>query len=232
MQLGTVNASYTRTFLSSSGSRRADNSVLQPVAGDWRDRLKARAAVPAEAEEQPQQSSSKPKAGSKAAEGKPDLAELGKGLPKGWRALWDPKQAQVYYGNARTKVGSCTGLLVWEIACVAGPLLHGAPAPMQQLSAQGGSGHRPAARSAIEQGPKDRGRAGCAQPKRLGSCPIEDMGMELWGCSLGAAAAQAGAVPDVPLRLRAGECMHLMCLSMRQHRNVAAASSVKLKQGT
>ena len=73
---------------------------LQPLAGDWRERVKARGASP----EDKAQPSSAPRPSSKARDGRPDLAELSRGLPGGWKALWDPKQQQVYFGNARTKV--------------------------------------------------------------------------------------------------------------------------------
>ena len=84
------------------------------MAGDWRERLKARAASPEEpagaGEPQSQPKSEGKKARSEAkklrSDEKPDLAELSKGLPEGWKALWDPKQQQAYFGNTRTKVSS------------------------------------------------------------------------------------------------------------------------------
>lgn len=35
---------------------------------------------------------------------KPDLDALSKALPPGWRAMWDKKTGDIYYGNPGTKV--------------------------------------------------------------------------------------------------------------------------------
>lgn len=50
--------------------------------------------------------SSAEKEASAGAGGKPDLEKLSKGLPKGWRAMWDKNSKEVYYGNTESKVGS------------------------------------------------------------------------------------------------------------------------------
>lgn len=78
---------------------------LQPLAGDWRERLKAGKAEAGS----PEQVTGKaaPAAAPAAApvsDGRPDLAALTRGLPKGWRAMWDKQSREVYYGNLGTKV--------------------------------------------------------------------------------------------------------------------------------
>ena len=77
----------------------------QPVAGDWRSKVKAAAkkAGASQPEKQPE-STAPPKDGS------PDLAALTTGLPAGWKAMWDPKSEDVYYGNPSTKVGATSGI--------------------------------------------------------------------------------------------------------------------------
>lgn len=39
-----------------------------------------------------------------AADGKPNLELLSKGLPAGWRAMWDKNSGDIYYGNVKTRV--------------------------------------------------------------------------------------------------------------------------------
>lgn len=39
-----------------------------------------------------------------AADGKPNLELLSKGLPAGWRAMWDKNSGDIYYGNLKTRV--------------------------------------------------------------------------------------------------------------------------------
>ena len=70
---------------------------VQPVHGDWRQRVKAKG------------SSKKGDGGSGAApqpSGPADLEALSVGLPKGWRAMRD--KGEVYYGNLDTKVRACS----------------------------------------------------------------------------------------------------------------------------
>lgn len=82
---------------------------LQPLAGDWRQRVKAahkreRASEPAAA------AAAKPTRAAAAAAASPggaapDLAALSAGLPPGWKAVLDKASGDVYYGNPVTKVG-------------------------------------------------------------------------------------------------------------------------------
>lgn len=39
-----------------------------------------------------------------AADGKPNLELLSKGLPAGWRAMWDKTSGDIYYGSLKTRV--------------------------------------------------------------------------------------------------------------------------------
>ena len=77
---------------------------MQPVAGDWRSKVKAAAkkAGAPQAEKQ-LESTAPPK------DGRPDLAALTAGLPAGWKAMWDKASKDVYYGNPSTKVGATPG---------------------------------------------------------------------------------------------------------------------------
>lgn len=73
---------------------------LQPLAMDWREKIKAAKGRPAEA----------PKAVTPKAEpvkyaSKPNLEALSVGLPSGWKALWDKQSREIFYGNPTTKVG-------------------------------------------------------------------------------------------------------------------------------
>ena len=82
---------------------------LQPLATDWREKIKAAKGRPADA----------PKAAAVRAEpkkytSKPDLEALSGGLPPGWKALWDKQSGEVYYGNPTTKVGKA-GPCDWAI---------------------------------------------------------------------------------------------------------------------
>ena len=97
---------------------------MQPVAGDWRSKVKAakKAAKNAGSDgdlapsepgadaPRKEKSSSSSSKKSAAANGKvskslrPDLEALATGLPKGWRPMWDKASSSVYYGNVATKV--------------------------------------------------------------------------------------------------------------------------------
>ena len=92
-------------------------SAVQPLAVDWRDKVKgsrkasqssASASIsPSPAAAQPSRTahaSSPDVAASVTADGKPDLDLLSKGLPKGWRAMWDKNTGDIYYGNLKTRV--------------------------------------------------------------------------------------------------------------------------------
>ena len=72
--------------------------ALQPLAMDWREKIKAAKGKPAEA---PQAATAKPEPVKYAS--KPDLEALSGGLPPGWKALWDKKSGEVFYGNPATK---------------------------------------------------------------------------------------------------------------------------------
>lgn len=50
------------------------------------------------------------------ADGKPDLDLLSKGLPAGWRAMWDKNTGDIYYGNLKTRVRICQA---WQAQPVA-----------------------------------------------------------------------------------------------------------------
>ena len=90
---------------------------MQPLAVDWREKLKAArkpsqnnasAALAASAASQPTGSASDIDAsdvvGNVTADGKPNLELLSKGLPAGWRAMWDKNSGDIYYGNLKTRV--------------------------------------------------------------------------------------------------------------------------------
>ena len=100
--------------------------VLQPVAGDWRSKVKAarkaaksessdKDTTPAAAAEAAPETSKRDKSSqiskkAAAANGKaskasrPDLEALARGLPAGWRPMYDKASSSVYYGNLSTKV--------------------------------------------------------------------------------------------------------------------------------
>ena len=72
---------------------------LQPLAMDWREKIKAAKGRPADAPK-----AAAPKAQPLKYTSKPDLEALSGGLPPGWKALWDKQSGEVYYGNPTTKV--------------------------------------------------------------------------------------------------------------------------------
>ncbi|KAK9818113.1 hypothetical protein WJX72_007317 [[Myrmecia] bisecta] len=88
-----------------AGATPDDNANFQPVAGDWRSKVQsAKKRGKADAKEAAADSESP--AGSSKAGQKPDLDALSKGLPAGWRAMWDKASGDVYYGNLTTKATS------------------------------------------------------------------------------------------------------------------------------
>lgn len=78
-----------------SGEAKA-NANFQPLGGDWRERVKRKRAQLAK------ESVQTPKDDVSEGSLQPDLDELSKGLPRGWRAYWDISSKQVYYGNTLT----------------------------------------------------------------------------------------------------------------------------------
>lgn len=83
----------------------ADVLAGQPLAGDWRDRVKggggAKGAVAAAVKKAaPKQAAAAPVTYVE----KPDLDALSAGLPPGWKALWDKTSKEIYYGCKATKV--------------------------------------------------------------------------------------------------------------------------------
>ena len=115
---------------------------MQPLAVDWREKLKANrkpsqssasAALAASTASQPNGSASSSDVsdivGSVTADGKPNLELLSKGLPAGWRAMWDKNSGDIYYGNLKTRVR----VILWQLvkwpkrwACWAKVILEGA----------------------------------------------------------------------------------------------------------
>lgn len=97
---------------------------LQPVVGDWQQRVKhakrqqrvdaAAAAAAVSGAEPAAAQATAAGAGSAAAAaaagasraGKPDLDALSEGLPSGWRAMWDATHARMYYGNIDTQAST------------------------------------------------------------------------------------------------------------------------------
>ena len=82
--------------------------VLQPLAGDWRAKVRA-AKAPASGSPEPEPAPENAAAHQlptvvPTPAGKPDLAALSVGLPEGWKAMWDRSSKQTYYGNLSTKV--------------------------------------------------------------------------------------------------------------------------------
>ncbi|DBB04500.1 TPA: hypothetical protein ACH3X1_012595 [Trebouxia sp. C0004] len=107
-----------------AGASSEDNANFQPLAVDWREKLKAtrkgskkgpsavsspEAAPPAA----PSQAATSPSQPGEAAElgmtadGKPNLGLLSKGLPAGWQAMWDKNTGDIYYGNLKSRVRFC-----------------------------------------------------------------------------------------------------------------------------
>ena len=96
---------------------------LQPLAVDWREKLKttrkgskkgSTSSSPdpssSAAQPQPAQSASEPAQAADlamTADGKPNLELLSKGLPAGWRAMWDKNTGDIYYGNLKSRVRFC-----------------------------------------------------------------------------------------------------------------------------
>ena len=91
--------------------------ALQPLSVDWREKLKANrktATKGAPSTSSPDSASPSPATASvqaavtadlsMAADGKPNLELLSKGLPAGWRAMWDKNSGDIYYGNLKTRV--------------------------------------------------------------------------------------------------------------------------------
>ncbi len=90
---------------------------------DWRAKLKASKSKTARREAKAAARSAAAEANSTAADqpasaatGKPDLAALSKGLPEGWRAMWDAASGDVYFGNLGTKVRPLCGVSKGEAA--------------------------------------------------------------------------------------------------------------------
>lgn len=97
---------------------------LQPLAVDWRDKLKATrkgskkgpsavsspeaapSAAPSQAATSPPQPGEAAELGM-TADGKPNLGLLSKGLPAGWQAMWDKNTGDIYYGNLKSRVRFC-----------------------------------------------------------------------------------------------------------------------------
>jgi hypothetical protein len=71
---------------------------LQPLAVDWREKIKV-SKGPA-----PKSAAAAPAPAPVKYSEQPDLEALSKGLPKGWKAMWDRSSGEVYYGNPSTKV--------------------------------------------------------------------------------------------------------------------------------
>ena len=87
---------------------------LQPVVGDWQQRVKqakrhqradaaAAAASAASAATQAKAAAGSAPAAAAARGTKPDLDALSEGLPSGWRAMWDATHSRVYFGNLETQ---------------------------------------------------------------------------------------------------------------------------------
>lgn len=95
-------------------------SWLQPVVGDWRERLKqgktqrqaqdVAAPVDAGPDQAAGPGASSASGGgasgtvvSSAGHDVPDLDALSEGLPPGWRAMWDKTHRRLYFGNLATQ---------------------------------------------------------------------------------------------------------------------------------
>ena len=92
---------------------------MQPLAVDWREKLKAnRKSSGTGGSSRPSPDSASPSTASQSAQpgpeadvgmsadGKPNLELLSKGLPAGWRAWWDKNTGDIYYGNVKTRVSA------------------------------------------------------------------------------------------------------------------------------
>lgn len=90
---------------------------MQPLSVEWREKLKTnrKASVKGSSNApSPEPASVSPAAGSveagvtadvsMTADGKPNLELLSKGLPAGWRAMWDKNTGDIYYGNLKSRV--------------------------------------------------------------------------------------------------------------------------------
>ena len=91
---------------------------LQPLAVDWREKLKGTrkgsklAGASGSASLDPTSPPQSPgteggEVGLTTSDGKPNLELLSKGLPAGWRAMWDKSTGDIYYGNLKTRVRFC-----------------------------------------------------------------------------------------------------------------------------
>ncbi|KAK9906386.1 hypothetical protein WJX75_000970 [Coccomyxa subellipsoidea] len=82
-----------------AGVSSEDNSNFQPLAVDWREKLKTSKKAAAEPKRKPASVQQAPVTYNE----KPDLEALSVGLPAGWKALWDKTSKEVYYANPKTK---------------------------------------------------------------------------------------------------------------------------------
>ena len=73
---------------------------LQPLRGDWRQKVKAAQKLEQKKGQDPVKAS---KSGGQ--QKPPDLSKENQGLPTGWQAIWDQASQKVYFGNIITKVG-------------------------------------------------------------------------------------------------------------------------------
>lgn len=107
-----------------AGAASEENANFQPLAVDWREKLKATrkgskkgsstssSPDPASSAAQPQPADSSSDSAQAAelamtADGKPNLELLSQGLPAGWRAMWDKNTGDIYYGNLKSRVRFC-----------------------------------------------------------------------------------------------------------------------------
>jgi len=79
-----------------SSKKRVSNSSSPDPSSAPRSQFTQSAAQPAEAADI-----------GMTADGKPNLELLSKGLPAGWRAMWDKNTGDIYYGNLKTRVRFC-----------------------------------------------------------------------------------------------------------------------------
>lgn len=90
---------------------------MQPLSVDWRERLKTNrkgGTKGSSSASSPDPAPFSPGAGSAqvgavadvsmTTDGKPNLELLSKGLPAGWRAMWDKNTGDIYYGNLKSRV--------------------------------------------------------------------------------------------------------------------------------
>lgn len=73
---------------------------LQPLEGDWREKVLAAKAKGKDSVDRSAQSET------------PNLAQLSASLPQGWTAMWDAASKRLYYGNQETQV--CTTIRLLE----------------------------------------------------------------------------------------------------------------------